>query len=256
MNEFLAIFRVDDKTYDIEGILFDKDGTLIELHLLWSHWFEQVWDEILHQQPSITCSKEKVAESIGLDLKKTFISATGPLAIGTMEDITIIVAHHLYVDQLPWNTAVQTVRNSMSEVHSTIDWEQSLQPVLGLKNFLENASKSGVKMGVVTSDDTDIALQHLKILQLDQYFHSILGSEQIDFPKPFAEIGIKSCEEMGIDPKDIVVFGDTNSDMLLGKNLQALASIGVTDNNHGDISYLTDADHVINHYKELRISKK
>lgn len=59
---------------------------------------------------------------------------------------------------------------------------------------------------------------------------------------------------MGIDPKDIVVFGDTNSDMLLGKNLQALASIGVTDNNHGDISYLTDADHVINHYKELRIS--
>src|SRR5699024_1917464 len=111
-------------------------------------------------------------------------------------------------------------------------------------------------MGVVTSDDTDIALQHLKILQLDHYFHSILGSEQIDFPKPFEEIGIKSCEEKGIDTKDIVVYGDTNIYTVIGKKLQSLASICVTDNNHGNISYLTDADHVINHYKELRISKK
>ncbi len=254
MNEFLAIFRVDDKTYDLEGILFDKDGTLVELHLLWSHWFEQIWNAIIQKQPRITCDREQVAESIGLDLKKSFISATGPLAIGTMEDITIIVAHHLYEDRLPWNSAVQTVRNCMSEVHSTIKWEQSLKPILGLTEFLKKARESGVRMGVVTSDDTDIAVKHLEILQLDHYFHSIIGSEQIDLPKPYPEIGIKSCEEMKIDPKKIVVFGDTNSDMLLGKKLNALASIGVIDDSNVDRSYLSDADHVISHYKGLCIN--
>jgi len=66
----------------------------------------------------------------------------------------------------------------MKHVHTTFDWKQLLQPIRGLKSFLLNASKSGLKMGVVTSDDTDIAENHLKLLNIDPFFHSVIGFDQ------------------------------------------------------------------------------
>jgi|SRR5690625_1110194 len=249
----LAKLEVNGNDYEIEGILFDKDGTLIELHTLWSTWFEHVWKEVKRKQPEVTCTKEKVSESIGLDMKNRIISAKGPLAIGTMEDIAIIISHHLYLSQLPWNEAVQTVRNSMKYVHNTIDWNQLLKLVRGLEGFLEKARKSGIKMGVVTSDDTDIARTHLRLLNIDHFFHAVIGSDQIGLPKPYPDIGYQACKEMQIDPHHVVVIGDTNSDMNLGQHLKAKGSIGMLTDESTDEGHLKDADHVIRHYNQLSI---
>src|SRR5690625_6125608 len=68
------------------------------------------------------------------------ISQKSPLAIGNMQDIAVILAHHLYLKAVPWNEAVQLVQNSFTKVHETIDWEELLQPLQGLINFLNNDS--------------------------------------------------------------------------------------------------------------------
>lgn len=249
----MARLVVNDDEYEIEGILFDKDGTLIELHTLWSNWFDQVCEIVAYKQPQTIFNKQVVAESIGLDIDNKFISAQGPLAIGTMQDIAIIMAHHLYKANLSWNESVQTVRNSMNQVHETIEWDGLLTPVKGVEAFLEKAKNSGLKMSVITSDDTDIAKQHLEILKMDHFFHAIIGSDQISYPKPYPELGELACEGMKIDPRHTIMFGDTNSDMKLGKNLNAKASVGVLPDKTEDASHLTDANHVIRHYNELII---
>lgn len=249
----MAKLQVHGDAHHIQGILFDKDGTLIELHSLWSMWFEMVCDEVGRQQPGISYSKRELAESVGLDMNRKRISHRGPLAIGTMEDIAIIMAFHLYHRELPWNEAVQTIRQSMAEVHETINWKQLLRPLQGLEAFLEKASESGVKMGVVTSDDTDIAEQHLDLLNINHFFHSVIGSDQIELPKPFPNIGQKACEEMNIHSHQVIVIGDTNGDMNLGKNLNAVASIGIVTGSDENADHLTDADYVINHYDQLFI---
>src|SRR5699024_12818654 len=87
----------------------------------------------------------------------------------------------------------QLVQNSFTKVHETIDWEELLQPLQGLVNFLNNANKSGIKMGVVTSDDTDIAKKHLSILKIDHFIDTIIGYDQVDLPNPFPEIGLIEC---------------------------------------------------------------
>lgn len=250
----MAKLQVYDDVHHVQGILFDKDGTLIELHSLWSTWFEKLCDEVGNQQPGIAFSKKELAESVGLDMNRRKISHRGPLAIGTMQDIAIIMAYHLYHRGLPWNEAVYTIRKSIDEVHKTIDWKKLLQPLQGLEDFLANANKSGVKMGVVTSDDTDIAEQHLDLLNINHFFHSVIGSDQIELPKPFPNIGQKACEEMNIDSGQVIVIGDTNGDMNLGKNLNAVASIGIVTGTDENADHLTDADYVINHYDQLSIS--
>src|SRR5699024_6003419 len=143
----LAKLQINGDIHDIQGILFDKDGTLIELHSLWSEWFKKLCDESDYQQPQIKLNRIKLAESIGIDLDNNMISQKGRLAIGTMQDIAVIMAHHLYLKAVPWNEAVQLVQNSFTKAHETIDWEELLQPLQGLANCLNNANKSGMKMG-------------------------------------------------------------------------------------------------------------
>lgn len=253
MIKQLATLKVSGNEYEIQGILFDKDGTLIELHTLWSTWFERLWEEIELRQPNTLSNKQVVAESIGLDMSLNIISAKGPLAIGTMQDIAIILAYHLYQAQLSWNESVQTIRNSMNKVHETIDWDELLAPVKGVKAFLEKAQKSGVKMSVVTSDDTEIAIKHLKSLKIAHFFHTILGSDEINYPKPFPDIGNIACEGMKVDPRHTIMIGDTNSDMKLGHNLETKASIGVLPARTEDDSHLTDATYIIRDYNQLSI---
>src|SRR5699024_6243445 len=82
--------------------------------------------------------KKKLAESIGLDIDNKMISQKGPLAIGTMQDIAVILAHHLYLKAVPWNEAVQLVQNSYTKVHETIKWQEILQKLHSQIHLLNN----------------------------------------------------------------------------------------------------------------------
>src|SRR5699024_3746649 len=145
------------------------------------------------------------------------------------------------------------VQNSFTKVHETIDWEELLQPLQGLVNFLNNANKSGIKMGIVTSDDTDIANKHLSILKIDHYFESIIDSDQVDLPKSFPEIGLKECRLINIHSEKVIVIGDTDGDMNLGKNLNSIATIGVVTGNLENNHHFTEANYIINHYDQITI---
>src|SRR5690625_7639871 len=116
------------------------------------------------------------------------ISQKGPLAIGTMQDIAVIMAHHLYLKAVPWNEAVQLVQNCFTKVRETIDWEELLQPLQGVVNILNNANKSGIKMVDVTSDDTDIANNNLSIMKIDHLINDIIGCDQGDRDKTFSDV--------------------------------------------------------------------
>lgn len=244
---------VDNAQYEIEAILFDKDGTLIELDALWSGWFDELWLQINQAKPFVKAGKQTIAQSIGLDIHNELISVKSPLAMGTMEDIAIILSYHLYGEGLAWDEAMKIVRQAMNTVHDAIDWKTSLQAIHRLEPFLKEAQAKGVKLAVVTSDDTDIAELHLQLLGLDHYFTSILGSENIARPKPFPDIGIASCHALDVPVENVIVIGDTNADMNLGKNLHAKATIGIVNELKGDGSHLIDADHLINHYGQLSI---
>src|SRR5690625_5946642 len=103
-------------------------------------------------------------------------------------------------------------------------------------------------MCVVTSDDTDIAKKHLSILKIDHFFDAIIGSDQVDLPKPFPEIGLKACRLMNIHSEKVIVIGDTDGDMNLGKNLNSIANIGVVtgdpENNQDRKSTRLNSSHV------------
>src|SRR5690625_6002717 len=95
----------------------------------------------------------------------------------------------------------------------------------------------------------NITKKHLSILKIDYFFDAIIGSDQVDLPKPFPEIGLKACRLMNIHSEKVIVIGDTDGDMNLGKNLNSIATIGVVTGNLENNHHFTEANYIINHYR-------
>ncbi|MNL63075.1 hypothetical protein D3C87_1871670 [compost metagenome] len=61
-----------------------------------------------------------------------------------------------------------------------------------------------------------------------------------------------ACRELGLDPGEAVIIGDSNADMQLGKGAGLRLSIGISP--AGSAAHLLEADTVISGYHQLRLT--
>lgn len=188
-----------------------------------------------------------------MNVREKSTDPTGPLATGTNQDITSILALHLYHEKIPWDQAVHTIQICCDHLDQSPHAGEDLQPIKGLSAFLKKANQHSIKCGVVTSDSTEQAENHLEKMNIRSYFHTVIGADQVEKGKPFPDMGYLACKEMGVPPVRVLMIGDTNGDMVLGKKLNALASIGMATHTTEDLSYLSDARHLVRDYTEIVI---
>jgi HAD superfamily hydrolase (TIGR01509 family) len=73
------------------------------------------------------------------------------------------------------------------------------------------------KKGIITNTPRDCTMQILKQFDIEQYFDSVITSDDVDKAKPDPEIVLKACAALGVKPKDSIMVGDTESDVQAGK---------------------------------------
>jgi phosphoglycolate phosphatase-like HAD superfamily hydrolase len=74
------------------------------------------------------------------------------------------------------------------------------------------------KKSIITNTPKDFSIQNLKQFDIETYFDFVLTSDDVSTGKPNPEIVLKSCEKMGVDPVDVVLVGDTLSDVRAGRS--------------------------------------
>ena len=78
--------------------------------------------------------------------------------------------------------------------------------------------KEKVKLGLVTNTPANDVYKTLEFFDLKNYFDVIVTGDDVKKGKPDPEIVIKACESLGLDPIDVMLVGDTRSDVLAGKS--------------------------------------
>ncbi len=73
------------------------------------------------------------------------------------------------------------------------------------------------KKAVITNTPTDCARQILEKFHIQQYFDTIVTSDDVIRSKPDPEIVFKACERLGVDVKTVLLIGDTESDVKAGR---------------------------------------
>jgi HAD superfamily hydrolase (TIGR01549 family) len=109
----------------------------------------------------------------------------------------------------------------------------------GIHEMLQELKAMGLKLAIVTGGNHkihDILMHH----DIDRHFESVVHCDRVTRGKPHPEGVLLALEELGVQPGQAVMVGDSKSDILAGKNAEVAHCIGVT-HGHGAADDLRSA---------------
>lgn len=217
----------------MRGVLFDKDGTLLDFEASWSGVYR---DLCLDLAEGDTAVAQSMLIAGGLDPETGRFRSGGPLAAGTTIDIVEIWFPEL----------VGEGQRAMVERIDRVFHQNGITcsvPVPDLTLTLEALQHAGLRMGVATNDGTAATQAALAALQIDRFLPHVFGYDSVPHPKPAPDIVHAFCKAIGAVPSEIVVIGDNPHDIEMARSAGAGAAIGVLTGNSGkeDLAPLADA---------------
>jgi HAD superfamily hydrolase (TIGR01509 family) len=167
----------------IRGLIFDFDGLILDTELPGV----QCWQEIYHEY-GCTFPASSYVESIGT-LPRTF---------------------NVY-DHLEAQTGRPIDRDALQQRRLRRSIEIILrQPVLpGIEDYLGEAKRRGLKLGVASSSSRDWVAGHLERLALLPLFDHLSCGDMVAMTKPHPELYQTALASLQIDPHEAIAFEDS-----------------------------------------------
>ncbi|MGZ9586226.1 HAD family hydrolase [Paenibacillus marinisediminis] len=248
---------VGDRIVQVRGILFDKDGTILQFISLWGNWAEQVMDSLereLRAEGAELPDQPGYILGVHLDEQRrvTAHDRFGPLAMGSPTQMISIATYYLYRAGVPWNEAMRRANNLFEHANETNLDHAQIRPVAGVVDFLERCEAAGLIRGVVTADDKEPSKQHLSKMGILHHFNSVVGDDCVTHGKPYPDMVELACRELGLAPHEVVVIGDSVGDMEMGRSAGCALNIFIDE--EGYFEHKPDAaDVMIRSYHELTL---
>ena len=176
-----------------KAVLFDYDGTLVDTNQLivdsWDHMYQK------HFGGHLT----------GEDVKWTF----GMVLWDAIDDYMKQLGHSGY----DLTELVESYREFQLQPDAT-----PAPPFEGMVEAVHKLKEEGVLLGIVTSRGYDSCIKGLKKYGMDDCFDAFVTAESTDIHKPLPEPALIGCRELGVDPADAVMVGDSIFDLICGND--------------------------------------
>jgi phosphoglycolate phosphatase-like HAD superfamily hydrolase len=123
---------------------------------------------------------------------------------------------------------------------------------LNVSDILKYLSQTGFKISLLTTKAQDQAEKILDHFNIAKYFDVIMGRRDGISHKPSAEPLLMICQELKVYPKESLIVGDTEMDILCGQNA-GVKTCGVTHGYRTEKSMLEHKpDHIIDNLLQLK----
>lgn len=225
----------------MQGILFDKDGTLLDFEATWMPLLRMVTRDLAH-------GDDEVAEAMlvkgGLDLATERFRPGSAIAAGTSVDVA-----RLWYPTLDGD-ALATIVTRIDDGFRAGGLAHSVT-LPGVAETLAALTADGHVLGVATNDGTALATEALAAIGLGRFFKHVLGYDAVDNPKPAPDMVLAFAARTGLKPAEIVVVGDNAHDMVMARQAGAGAAIGVTSGNSAEADLKPFADAVLSSICDL-----
>lgn len=210
---------------NIETILFDKDGTFIDLHFFWGKMTEMRVEEIIERfNLSESCFSE-LCFSLGYDINSKKMLSNGITALYSRSKIIEIFRKDLQIFNL--EISVQELESIFDEVSQKFYENINLytKPIDSAISFIKELYSKGVKLGVVTSDSLESTKLTLKSFEWEDLFLSVIGRESSKFTKESGIPTKMALQELNAKPETTIMIGDAPMDYISAKNAGLKACI-------------------------------
>lgn len=202
---------------DIKGILFDKDGTLVDFHATWFAIGEAL---ALRAAGGDHDRAGELLTAAGFDFAGHRFVPDSIFAAGTNADIV-----ELWYPDLGSGAR----QDMVAEFDRFTTSEGASRPVAlqGCREAIATLHEAGYRLGVATNDSTGGAERTLAALGMSQMFVAAYGYDAVANPKPAPDTVHAFCDLTGLKASQLAMVGDNRHDLAMARAGGVGLAIGV-----------------------------
>lgn len=212
----------------INAVIFDKDGTLIDVHVYWT--------AMIRMRAQLLCSRLGLGpeqgvglmDSMGVDVGKKRVKPAGPVGIQRRSVVQGAAIGYLNDIGLPGQDGVVEDVFAVVDDTSSKNLDECVKPIRGARELVLKLKSFGCKVVMATTDLSRRARLALKTLGLEEVFDAVVGADMVTNAKPDPEMIYVALQRCSVPKEGAVMVGDAITDLQMGELAGVKASIGVT----------------------------
>jgi phosphoglycolate phosphatase len=229
---------------DIQGILFDKNGTLEDSQVYLRSLGQKAARLIDAQIPGIG---EPLLMAFGIN--GDTLDPAGLISVASRRETEIAAAAYIAETGRGWFESLKIARQALDEAEKYVN--QTPSPLfVGSLDMLKYLWEGGLKLGILSAATTQEVHDFVTHHQLSDYIQLQMGVDEGP-SKPDPILFIQACRALGIAPEATLMVGDSVGDMQMARDAKAAGCIGITWIGQSD--HVRGADVVINQLDEIQI---
>jgi phosphoglycolate phosphatase len=206
---------------EIDLVVFDKDGTLIDFHAMWGGWALELGRRLDDSTRRPVAGD--VFAAIGFDPVNDRVRAGAPLAVATMGELAETVAAVIR----RWCPSIAAARQAVETAWFRPDPVASAVPTADLAKLFGALRDSDRQIAVATTDDRAPTEATLRGLGIRDFVSALACGDDGVGVKPDPAMVLAICAALRVPPDRVAVVGDTPADLLMGRSAGAGRVIGV-----------------------------
>ncbi|WP_281858109.1 HAD family hydrolase [Litoreibacter halocynthiae] len=192
-------------TGQIKGLLFDKDGTLLDFDATWGQWAAGFFDDLAQGDAGLSA---RMADAAGFDAATRTFHPDSPVIADTADmviDLLLPFVPH-------WE------RQALLEYGNEKAAQAELVTPCALPELFDRFDAMGLPLGIATNDAESSAHAHMRKLGVETRFARILGFDSGFGGKPAPEMLLAFSDHCGFAPSEVAMVGDSTHDLHAGRN--------------------------------------
>lgn len=239
---------------NVETVLFDKDGTFIDLHYFWGKMTELRANAIIEYYQSKLDYFDDICKYLGYDVINKKMLKDGITALYSRPQIIELLNKSLNT-KLNINSNEKELEvifdNVSQEFYKNI--KDYTQPINDAINFIKKLHSKNIKLGIVTSDSIESTQITLKQFGWEHLFKVVIGRESSSETK---ESGIPTklgLEKLNAKSETAIMIGDAPMDCISAQNANIKTTILVSTGQLDLDELKKYSKYVVNTLKEIEI---
>lgn len=203
----------------LRGLLFDKDGTLIDFFATWLPAYCDAAERIA-EAAGMPEAADRILRVGGYDRARDALDPESVLAGGTNEELVALWAAELG-ERAPADIAMIVQSTFLDYSAGDIVATAELAPLFA------RLRSHGFRLGITTNDDTEAARFTAAHLGLAEMLDLVVGADAGHGGKPGPGMAQAFCAATGLAPHQVAIVGDSAADAGMARAAGLGAAIGV-----------------------------
>ena len=236
---------------NIDAVLFDKDGTFIDLHYFWGKMTELRALEVIKRFNINPAEFSRLCAFLGYDTNSKKMLSDGITALYSRVKIIEIFKSNL--EELGIKTNEAEITDIFDYVSNEFykDMVKYTKPIDEAVDFIKNLKKNGIKIGIVTSDSVDSTNLTIKNFGWETLFDTVIGRESSSETKESGVPTKMALKRLNANPLTTIMIGDAPMDYISASNAGITRTILVASGQIEKTELMKTSPYVLNSLNEI-----